>query len=118
MACLGAWLRGPFWITNYLDWWVFSIEKLQASADKRKSPRTRFLLISGFCFPQHQHYSEEPLAIPDLTMAAAKWLQLFQPSHPQTSSQRRAEELFLWELPHEAWDFLPSIGLDWVSGMC
>ena len=118
VACLGVWIRGPFCIINDWDWWVSGIEKLQTSADERKSPRTGFLFISGFCFPWHQHHSKDPLAIPDLTMIAAKWLQPFQPSHPQTSPRRRAEELFLWELPHEAWDFLPHIGLDWVSGMC
>lgn len=83
VACLGAWLRGPFWIINYWDWCVFIIEKLQDYGS-----------------------SKVAAAVPALTPSDL------------TPKERRGEELFLWELPHEAWDFLPSIGLDWVSGMC
>ena len=68
-------------------------------------------LGSAFC--SVRPHSEKPLAIPDSPSVAAKWLQLFQPSHPQASPSGKERNSSC--ASSHAKGFLCSIGPDWVS---
>lgn len=91
----GLWLIGPLWTRKGICWpTALKKSRLQPMKAHHQGPVFSLSLSAALC--SVSPYGEKPLAFPDPPIVAAKWLQLFQPSHLQASPCRGRERLLLW----------------------